>query len=201
MVLVNGERGGSDRSEREPDPRDVRIEYLEHENAKLIEEEQKEVHMEAGQRTRTINTRGVANGRTTRRRRATASAVALSSTRFRRSKKGCPAFVGKSAVVTHSGDPDRAVGLLPIAMGLQCTSSAAPEPSRIRDFCHGLSGRVLTVYFCTNRVGTLGWLLAAWRWCSASWSELVAGAALCTAVSVSAQAPVGALAIDERQGD
>ena len=38
MVLVNGERGGPNRSEREPDPRDVRIEYLEHENAKLIEE-------------------------------------------------------------------------------------------------------------------------------------------------------------------
>ena len=38
MVLVNGERGGPNRSEREPDPRDARIEYLEHENAKLIEE-------------------------------------------------------------------------------------------------------------------------------------------------------------------
>ena len=33
--------------------------------------------MEAGQRTRTINTRGVGNGRTTRRQRATSSAVAL----------------------------------------------------------------------------------------------------------------------------
>ncbi len=38
MVLVNGERGGPNGSEREPDPRDARIEYLEHENAKLIEE-------------------------------------------------------------------------------------------------------------------------------------------------------------------
>ena len=38
MVLVNGERGGPNRSEREPDPRDARIEHLEHENAKLIEE-------------------------------------------------------------------------------------------------------------------------------------------------------------------
>ena len=44
-----------------------------------------------------------------------------SRTRFRRSKKGCPALVGKSAVVTHSGDPCRAAGLLPIAMGLKCT--------------------------------------------------------------------------------
>ena len=33
------------------------------------------------------------------------------------------------------------------------------------------------------------------------WSWLIASAALCTAVSVSAQAPVGVLAIDERQGD
>ena len=38
MVLVNGERGGPNGSEREPDPRDARIEHLEHENAKLIEE-------------------------------------------------------------------------------------------------------------------------------------------------------------------
>ena len=38
MVLVNGERGGPNGSAREPDPRDARIEYLEHENAKLIEE-------------------------------------------------------------------------------------------------------------------------------------------------------------------
>ena len=49
-----------------------------------------------------------------------------------RSKKGCPAFVGKSAVVTHSGDPCRAASLLPIAMGLQCTgfhrAGTRPDP-------------------------------------------------------------------------
>ena len=61
-------------------------------------------------------------------------------TRFRRSKKGCPASVGKSAVVTHSGDPCRAAGFLPIAMGLQCTGSIAPGPGRPSDFRHGLIG-------------------------------------------------------------
>ena len=38
MVLVNSERGGPNGSERERDPRDARIEQLEQENAKLIEE-------------------------------------------------------------------------------------------------------------------------------------------------------------------
>ena len=49
-----------------------------------------------------------------------------------RSKNGCPAFVGKSAVVTHSGDPCRAAGLLRIAMAVQCTgfgrAGARPVP-------------------------------------------------------------------------
>ena len=35
---------------------------------------------------------------------------------FSRSKKGCPALVGRSAVVTHIGDGCRAAGFLPIAM-------------------------------------------------------------------------------------
>ena len=38
MVLVNSERGGPKGSAREPDPRNARIEHLEHENATLIEE-------------------------------------------------------------------------------------------------------------------------------------------------------------------
>ena len=46
----------------------------------------------------------------------TSSILALSSTRFSRSKKGCPALVGRSAVVTHIGDGCRAAGFLPIAM-------------------------------------------------------------------------------------
>ena len=61
-----------------------------------------------------------------------------SRTRFRRSKNECPEFVGKSAVVTHSGAPCRAAGLLPIALPLSVRNSTAPGPSRIRDFRHRL---------------------------------------------------------------
>ncbi len=56
---------------------------------------------------------------------------------MRRSKNGCPAFVGKSAVVTHSGDPCRAAGLLPIAMRSVYELDHRP-PGRVRDFRHGL---------------------------------------------------------------
>ena len=45
-----------------------------------------------------------------------ASNPAVSRTRFSRSKKGCPALVGRSAVATHIGDGCRAAGFFPIAI-------------------------------------------------------------------------------------
>ena len=69
-----------------------------------------------------------------RRRRKPAS----SRTRFRRSKNGCPAFVGRSAVVTHIGDGCRAAGFLPIAMAVKCTKLDRSGRARIADCCHRL---------------------------------------------------------------
>ena len=55
-----------------------------------------------------------------------------------RSKNGCPAFVGRSAVSTHIGDACRAAGLLPIAMALKCTKLDRSGRARIADFCYRL---------------------------------------------------------------